>query len=318
MRLSFLISVLGALATILAHPSLAQGQVETQARSGSDLQVRQPLNAFHGTHRFVDSPIHAKRSSRKHRGTNANAPKKREGKRKVKKRSGTCVAKTTSTSSLASATIVSSSVAKSAGHSTQTPSPSSSVRKANSFSSALPSSTPVVQNGFVANSSTSIHAASVRSSSASVTPRSSSKAATTTSSSVPAATTSKSSSWTSPDTQGNGPFSGEITYYDLGTDGSAIGACGTNLVDSDKIAAASYDLFDNWPGATANPNTNPICGQYAKVSSGTASVIVQIQDRCPGCDKRHLDLSPSAFLKLADLSVGLMDVTWEWVATSSG
>jgi hypothetical protein len=30
-----------------------------------------------------------------------------------------------------------------------------------------------------------------------------------------------------------------------------------------------------------------------------ASVTVRIADECPGCDKRHLDLSPSAFTALA-------------------
>lgn len=168
------------------------------------------------------------------------------------------------------------------------------------------SSTLVVQNAPVITSTSS---SAVRASSSVVA---ASSTASSSSSAAPAATSSA-STWTSVDTEGNGPFAGSATYYNLGTDGSAIGACGTSLVDSDLIAAASYQLYDNWPGATANPNTNPICGQYAKVSYQGASVTVRIADECPGCDKRHLDLSPSAFTALAAESVGMMDVTWEWV-----
>jgi hypothetical protein len=236
MHLGYLIYVVTALATISAHP----GQAGTQARSESDLQVRQPLNAFHGSHRFVDSSVNAKRSSKKHRRGNVEAPKKREGKRKVKKRSGTCVAKTTSTASLGSTPTAVSSAAKSDGYSKQTPSPSSAVKS--SSSSVSPSATPIVQGGFVDNgASASAHTSSVRPSSATLTSPSSSKAASSTSSSA-AAATSSTSSWSSPDTEGNGPFSGEITYYDLGSDGSAIGACGTSLVDSDKVSKPTYSI----------------------------------------------------------------------------
>lgn len=235
MHLGYLIYAVAALATISAHPSLPQDKAEPQARSGNNLQVRQPLNTFHGSHHFIDSSANVKRSSKKHRRSKDETPKKREGKRKVKKRSGTCVAKTASASSLASATPASSSSTTSVVHATETPSLPSSLKS--SSSSVSPSSTPVVHNGFVTSgSNTYAHASSAPVLSASVTPASSSKVASTTSSSAAAATSSKASSWTSPDTQGNGPFSGEITYYDLGSDGSAIGACGTSLVDSDKVS----------------------------------------------------------------------------------
>jgi hypothetical protein len=39
------------------------------------------------------------------------------------------------------------------------------------------------------------------------------------------------------------------TYYETG-----LGACGIYNTDSDFIAAASASYFDNFPGATANPN----------------------------------------------------------------
>lgn len=139
--------------------------------------------------------------------------------------------------------------------------------------------------------------------------------ATTTASATASATPTKSTtSFKSAWPAGNGPFAGQTTYYDLGMDGSSYGACGTSLIDTDLIAAASYQMFDNWPGATANPNLNPICkGVYANVTYNGNSVVVRIEDRCPGCTTYHLDLSPKAFTALAPESQGLMNVEWSFV-----
>lgn len=49
--------------------------------------------------------------------------------------------------------------------------------------------------------------------------------------------------------QGDGPYTGDGTFYETG-----LGACGITNVDSDFIAAVGYQFFDNYPGATANPN----------------------------------------------------------------
>ncbi|KAI5452084.1 hypothetical protein NCC49_001024 [Naganishia albida] len=284
MHLKHLFTALVAVPGVFAASNLHDSAPGALDRSASNIETRQPFNAYRAPHGFVGSANPARRDFKKHRaGSDALNKTDSKQKRKVKKRSGKCAAKTTSLTASAAASATASSKA--------------------------PSSTPNLQNGAV-SLPTSQASATVQVSSISATSSTASSSAPATTSSVP--------SWQSVDPDGNGPFDGEITYYDLGSDGSAIGACGTSLVDSDKIAAAAASLFDSWPGATANPNTNPICGQYAKVSSGSASVIVQIQDRCPGCDERHLDLSPSAFLELADLSVGLMDVTWSWVETESG
>lgn len=39
----------------------------------------------------------------------------------------------------------------------------------------------------------------------------------------------------------------------------------------------------------------------------------QVVDECPGCGENHLDLFPDAFAKLADKSVGVIDLTWDYV-----
>ncbi|GJJ08850.1 hypothetical protein Clacol_003070 [Clathrus columnatus] len=101
---------------------------------------------------------------------------------------------------------------------------------------------------------------------------------------------------------------GQFTFYNTG-----LGACGITNNDNDLIAAASQHLFDIYPGATANPNNNPICGKKVKLTYQGNSVAVTITDRCVACAQKDLDLSPAAFLKLAPFALGrLSGGTWEW------
>ncbi|EIM80538.1 barwin-like endoglucanase [Stereum hirsutum FP-91666 SS1] len=92
-----------------------------------------------------------------------------------------------------------------------------------------------------------------------------------------------------------------------------LGACGITNVDSDKIVAVSEKLFDTYPGATNNPNANPICGKKIKASFNGKSTTVTVTDRCTGCALSDLDFSPSAFSELADESLGRIDITWDFV-----
>jgi len=102
---------------------------------------------------------------------------------------------------------------------------------------------------------------------------------------------------------------GQMTFFNVG-----LGACGGTNVDSDFIAAAAAPLFDTFPGATGNPNQNPICGKQAQITYQGKIVTVSIQDRCPECAHDSLDLSPSAFQQLADFGVGrLFGATWHFV-----
>lgn len=54
---------------------------------------------------------------------------------------------------------------------------------------------------------------------------------------------------------------GDGTFYDAG-----LGACGQTNAPGDMIAAISEQAFDGYPGATANPNNNPICGKQVKAT----------------------------------------------------
>ena len=58
--------------------------------------------------------------------------------------------------------------------------------------------------------------------------------------------------------------SNKATWYNTST--GAVGACGWPIVNSDLIVAVSKDVYDTWPGATANPNNNPICNKTITIT----------------------------------------------------
>lgn len=165
------------------------------------------------------------------------------------------------------------------------------------------------------------------------------------------------------DNSGNAFFTeshtGDMTYY-----GQGLGACGDVYDDNSYTAAVSMLMFDNWPGASAEQNRNPICGPfvpgrkainnaglmvsavkssltgYAEIGgdglinclgSGNGksdaqchipltatvtnkatgkSVQVKIVDRCVGCKVDDIDMTPTAFAAIADMSLGRTTVTW--------
>jgi expansin (peptidoglycan-binding protein) len=70
---------------------------------------------------------------------------------------------------------------------------------------------------------------------------------------------------------------------------------------------------------STNPNDNPFCGRRIRATrhrngvNGNVSVDVTIVDRCTGCKLYDLDFSPGAFDKMADESLGRVDVTWAFL-----
>lgn len=102
---------------------------------------------------------------------------------------------------------------------------------------------------------------------------------------------------------GGTTFKGDGTYYNAG-----MGSCGKTNTDHDMIAALNAPQM----GYAPNPNNNPMCGKYAKVKGPKGTVRVKIVDTCPPCKKGSLDLSPAAFMKIADLAAGRVPITWTW------
>jgi len=104
--------------------------------------------------------------------------------------------------------------------------------------------------------------------------------------------------------------SGQATFYAPG-----LGACGHTNVASDFIVAVGIATFNSFPGAGANPNTNPICAKTITATDPVTqrSVTVNVVDSCPSCGPNDLDLSPAAFNVLAgSLAPGRVPVNWNF------
>ncbi|KAH7101179.1 loosenin [Auriculariales sp. MPI-PUGE-AT-0066] len=87
---------------------------------------------------------------------------------------------------------------------------------------------------------------------------------------------------------------GKATYYAPG-----VGSCGKSNGPNDMIVAVAAKLFDTYPGHTANPNLNPICGKRIKIRHGKKVAYARVVDKCPGCSGMNdLDMSPALFKKL--------------------
>lgn len=102
---------------------------------------------------------------------------------------------------------------------------------------------------------------------------------------------------------GSGEFSGEGTYYDVG-----LGSCGDVNSNGEMVAALNAPQMQNGP----NPNHNPTCGRKAVVHGPLGSVTVTIVDTCPPCKWGDVDLSPSAFDKIAKREQGRVPISWSW------
>lgn len=102
---------------------------------------------------------------------------------------------------------------------------------------------------------------------------------------------------------GNAPPLGEVqqgiaTYYDFA---NGDGACSFGPSPDDLDVAAMNAEQRSGSG---------VCGACATVSGPKGNVVVRVVDLCPECKKGHLDLSPQAFGKIADLVQGRVDITW--------
>jgi len=99
---------------------------------------------------------------------------------------------------------------------------------------------------------------------------------------------------------------GQATFTDF-----AVGSCGISNSDSELVVGVSSEFFNDFPGATSNPNKNPICNKQLYAAYKGKHVTVKIVDTCVGCGKYDLNFSPTAFDKLASEDDGrIYNVQW--------
>ncbi|HLP15154.1 MAG TPA: expansin EXLX1 family cellulose-binding protein [Bacteroidota bacterium] len=94
-------------------------------------------------------------------------------------------------------------------------------------------------------------------------------------------------------------------YYYTTADGT--GNCGFDATPNDLMVAAM-----NTPDYAGSF----LCGSSIKVTGPKGEVVVRIVDRCGGCPKGDIDLSPQAFEKIGELSQGSVVVSWQLVASA--
>jgi expansin (peptidoglycan-binding protein) len=96
---------------------------------------------------------------------------------------------------------------------------------------------------------------------------------------------------------------GIATYYDA----TGEGACSFDATPNDLDVAAM--------NAPQYGDSSP-CGECVAIDGPKGKVTVRIVDKCPECKTGHLDLSESAFAKIADVSAGRVPITWRVVSCS--
>lgn len=89
-------------------------------------------------------------------------------------------------------------------------------------------------------------------------------------------------------------YTGDMTYYSpsVGT-----GSCGWVAGDNEDVVALSNEILQNG----ANPNANPKCGSMIGIWNPQTKkhYTAKIVDRCAGCKKFDIDVSPALFKKVA-------------------
>ncbi|KAG8692857.1 hypothetical protein FRC09_010909 [Ceratobasidium sp. 395] len=86
---------------------------------------------------------------------------------------------------------------------------------------------------------------------------------------------------------------GSATYYNVEEN---TGACGEFHNNGEYVAAIGKTL---WSKTSDGQGRSTMCGKTGTVSWQGKNVDVMFVDECEGCDENSLDLSPTAFTKLA-------------------
>ncbi|KAL0082567.1 hypothetical protein J3Q64DRAFT_1752106 [Phycomyces blakesleeanus] len=101
-----------------------------------------------------------------------------------------------------------------------------------------------------------------------------------------------------------GSYEGYATFFHPATEGGSTGACGPQEDDNSQIVALNLDQF-GYDGPASD-----WCFKEVLIKSGDRSTVATIQDACPGCRYHSLDLTPSVFLELSNLNIGIIPIEW--------
>jgi len=105
-------------------------------------------------------------------------------------------------------------------------------------------------------------------------------------------------------------YSGDFTYYDVGT-----GACNATNVPTDHMVAISHVIFDSYSAeANGNSNHNPVCGKLVTITAmDGSSYQAPVWDRCVGCEEGDLDMPEDFFNTVTSKGDGRVhNMKWSW------
>lgn len=100
-------------------------------------------------------------------------------------------------------------------------------------------------------------------------------------------------------------YSGRMTYYDPSV---GYGSCGAVYQPSDFIVALDPSLW-----TSANPNADPLCGRTIAITYNGVTTNAKVTDKCPSCAAGAIDVSQAVFESFASTSVGVLQVSWDFV-----
>jgi len=95
--------------------------------------------------------------------------------------------------------------------------------------------------------------------------------------------------------------SGTATHYTP----AGIGNCSLPAIPDYPLTAAMNDV---------DYGLADYCGAFVEVTGPTATAVVRITNRCPGCPKGNLDLTVETFKAVAADSRGVAEITWKVVS----
>ncbi|KAJ7182298.1 hypothetical protein C8R43DRAFT_1228771 [Mycena crocata] len=101
-------------------------------------------------------------------------------------------------------------------------------------------------------------------------------------------------------------YKGTVFQIDAG-----LGACGWTNTSSQAVCSVSETVFKGYPGATSNPNKNPICHHFANITVDGKSIKVQVVDffvEDANATAKDIGIPPMQFTKLdPDLDDGIIE-----------
>ncbi|KAK3821983.1 MAG: RlpA-like double-psi beta-barrel-protein domain-containing protein-containing protein [Linnemannia elongata] len=94
-------------------------------------------------------------------------------------------------------------------------------------------------------------------------------------------------------------------------------ACYGNLMGNSHVNAGDSWMIGAVHMKHYKGGDRTACFECAKITAGKRSIVVRIIDDCAGCAPNQIDLTASAFKKLAPLSQGVVKTTYEFVRCPS-